>query len=103
LNNSKLVVKNQSKNEYDLPAIGNLGHEGVLESGGESSTTTSSESRLLDLIDDPVLAHGENLLGLVPVTALESTLDKGVLIFIQVRENTVLIAQVSIGSHWCRQ
>jgi hypothetical protein len=52
-----------------LPAVAALlGHEGVLEAGGEASASSASEAGLLDLVDDPVLAHEQHVLGLVPVS-----------------------------------
>ncbi len=44
-------------NVWLVPAVALLGHERVLEAGGEASASSASEAGLLDLVDDPVLAH----------------------------------------------
>ena len=75
----------------DLPAVGNLRHEGVLEAGGETGTTATAKSRVFDFLDDPVLAHTENLLGVVPVATLERAVNPGRFILVQVGEDTVLV------------
>jgi len=69
-----------------------------LETGGETSTTTSSQAGCLDLVDDPVVALGEDLLRLVPVAhLLRCGKGRGVAAH-QVLEDTVLILEASIGS-----
>merc|ERR1712045_248925 len=54
-----------------------LVHEGPLHTGGESGTTTASQSGGLDLIDDPVSALLHDLLGLVPLTSGHGALQPG--------------------------
>lgn len=49
-------------------AVGDLGHEGVLETAGEAGTASATETRLLDLINDPIWAIEEDILGLMPVS-----------------------------------
>lgn len=51
-----------------IPAIRLLGHEAPLEARRETGTTTATEAGDLDLIDDPVAALVEDVLGAVPVT-----------------------------------
>ena len=49
-------------------AVGDLRHEGVLEPARETRTASASETRLLDLVNNPVWAVKENILSLMPVT-----------------------------------
>jgi hypothetical protein len=60
-------------NVWLVPAVALLGHEGVLEASGEASASSASEAGLLDLVDDPVLAHEHDVLGLVPVSLQDVT------------------------------
>lgn len=46
-----------------------LVHEGPLEAGRETGAASSSQSRVFDLLDDPRVSLGDNVLGTVPVTA----------------------------------
>lgn len=66
------------------------------QSGWKASTTTSTESRSLNLIDDPVVALENNLLRLVPVTKLLCVLEIGRVATVEVLKDAVLILQVSI-------
>ena len=54
--------------EVGRTTIGNLGHEGVFKSGGETSTTTTAQTRLLDLVNNPIGSVKKDLLSLVPIT-----------------------------------
>jgi hypothetical protein len=49
-------------------AVGNLRHEGVLETARETCTTSATETGLFDLVNDPVWAIQKDVLGLMPVT-----------------------------------
>ena len=49
-------------------AVGHLRHEGVLEAARETCTATTSETRLLNLVNNPVWTVKENVLRLMPVT-----------------------------------
>ena len=82
----------------DLPSIGNLWHERVFQTSWESSTTSATKTGCLDFINDPVLAHCEDILGSVPITSLKCTIDEGVSIVVHVSEYTVLILKVTITS-----
>jgi hypothetical protein len=44
-----------------------LVHEGPLETGGESSSSSATETRVLDLLNDPRVALEDDILGAVPV------------------------------------
>lgn len=78
------------------PSVGNLRHEGVLQARWETSATSASQARVLDLLNDPVLAHLNDVLGLVPVAALHGRLDPGILVLVHVGEDAVLIGQVPV-------
>jgi hypothetical protein len=49
-------------------AVADLGHEGPLKAGGEAGPATPAETGRLDLVDDPVAAEAQEVLGAVPVT-----------------------------------
>ena len=83
---------------FDLPSIGNLWHERVFQTSWESSTSSATKTGLLDLVNDPILAHREDVLGSVPVTSLKRTIDEGVSIIVHISENAVLIFEVTITS-----
>ena len=76
-----------------------LGHERVLQTGREAGTTSASQARALDFVDDPVLAHAHDVFCLMPVSSLECASDEWVLILVDVGEDTVLIAQVTVEPH----
>ena len=90
---------NLSLRVVDLPAIGNLGHERVFEARGETSATAATQTRLFDFVDDPVRAHGEDVLGLMPVAAFHGAVNPGALILVQVGENAVLVRQTAVHAH----
>lgn len=84
---------------FYLPAIrGRLGHERILQSRGEASSSSASEAGLLNLIDNPVWSHLDDFLGLVPVPAFESAFNKGVPIFVQVGVDAILVFEVAVAS-----
>ena len=51
-----------------VPAIRRFVHEAPLHAGGKASPSTTSKSRLLNLVKNPVGTLQENLFGLVIVT-----------------------------------
>lgn len=58
--------------EVSWSAVGlpvGLVHEGPLEAGGESSTSSATETRVLDLLNDPRVALEDDILRTVPVAA----------------------------------
>ena len=94
-----MVYHSVSTNKKNLPSIGrNLWHKGVFESRGETGATSASKTRLLDFIYNPVLAHFNYVLRLVPVASLHSGVDPRGLILVQVGENAVLVLQSAVGS-----
>ena len=81
-----------------LPAVcGDFGHEGVLETGRETGATTSTEAGVFDLLDNPILAHLEDVLRLMPIATLDCGVDPGLFIFVEVSENTVLVGETAVG------
>jgi len=90
-----------ANNHRYLPAVRNFRHEGVLETRREASATTAAQARFLDLVDDPVRTHGEDLLGLVPIATFESSIDPGALVLIKVGEYAVLVRQRAVLPHRC--
>jgi len=73
-------------------------HERPFETRGETSTTSSSETRGLDLADDPIVTLEDNLLGLVPVTHLPGALEVDGISVVKVLENAILVSQTSVCS-----
>lgn len=76
-----------------LPTLGV--HEGPLHATGETSTTTTTKTRGLDLRNDPVISLENHLLSLVPVTVLHRALQVGAVVAVQVREDAVLVLQTA--------
>ena len=79
-------------NQVLWAAIVGFVHEAPLEATGESSTTPTSESTGLDLIDDPLATLFHNLLGLVPLAALHGALQSPVMATINISENSVCVS-----------
>ena len=60
--------KNGNKKRGSVPAVVPVAlHEAPLETGRETGAAAAAEARLFDLVEDPVGALEDNLLGLVPV------------------------------------
>mmetsp|Transcript_32190 Transcript_32190/g.45769 ORF Transcript_32190/g.45769 Transcript_32190/m.45769 type:complete len:305 (-) Transcript_32190:35-949(-) len=79
-------------------SVGFLGHEGPLETGWESSTSASTETGVLDLLDDPIGTHPHDFLRHVVITALQGVGQTPILFAIQVGENTVLILETTVSA-----
>merc|ERR1719209_1274781 len=77
-------------------AVVRLVHEAPLETSGESSSTPPSQPTGLDLVYDPLATLLHNLLGLVPLASLHSSLQPPVVATINVSEDPV-----SVG-HWAK-
>lgn len=60
-----------------LPAVAGFVHEAPLHAGGEASSSSPSQTRHLDLIQDPVGPLQEDLFSLIPVTPTQSTRQTG--------------------------
>merc|ERR1712142_851844 len=78
-------------------AIWGLVHEAPLHARGEPSTATTTETRALDLSEDPIMSLQDDLLGLVPVSSGHGTLEPPVMAAIKVGEDAVRISQGPIG------
>ena len=92
------MVSEQSKRDY-LPAVRDLGHERVFETRWETGSSATAQSRLLNLIDTPVVAHGQDVLRPVPVSSLQCAFNERITILVDVSENAVLVLQIPIASH----
>lgn len=73
-----------------------LGHKRVLETSWETGSSSASQARLLDFVDNPVLAHGNDLFGLVPVSSLQSSVDERIAVLVHIREDPVLVRQSTV-------
>merc|ERR1719150_556378 len=69
-----------------------LVHEAPLKAAGEASTTPPPQTAGLDLINDPLATLLHDLLGLVPLPALHSSLEPPVMAAIDVGEDSVSIS-----------
>ena len=81
----------------NLPSIAHLWHERVFEAGGESSTSSSSESTRLDLVDTPIVSHGDDVFRLMPISSLQGTVDEGVIVLVDVGKDAILVLQVAVA------
>lgn len=63
------------------PAVTGLVHEAPLHASRETSTASATQTWYLDLIEDPVDSLEKDLLGFVPVTTLQSSLQPEVQIW----------------------
>ena len=68
-------------------------HERPFEAGRKTRPATSAQPGFFHLVDDPVAALGENLLGPVPVSTRFCRIEAPVVEAIEIGENTILIAQ----------
>lgn len=69
------------------------------ESRRETSSTTASKTRGLDLADDPVVTLEENLLGLVPVAHLFRMLKVGRVTAVEVLEDAILVLEAAVVAY----
>jgi hypothetical protein len=88
-----------SKWPKHLPAVRNLGHEGILEAGWETSTAATAQTRIFDLLDDPVGTHRHDLFGLVPIASFHGSVEPGAFIVVQIGEDAILVGKISVSSH----
>ena len=79
-----------------------LRHEGPLHAGGEARTAAPTQAGGFHLVDDPVTAHLEQVLGAVPIAALECAFQARILPAVEVREDAVAIVKhaAKSGSGW---
>src|SRR6476661_2698820 len=77
--------------EVGFAGLGLLGHEAPLHAGRETGTAAASQARRLDLLDDRVLADGEQAFGVVPVAAGARGLQPRLLETVDVGKDAVLV------------
>src|SRR5690606_34645845 len=77
-----------------------LRHEGPFETRGEAGAAAAAQARFLDLVDDPVAAPEQQLLGAVPVAALAGGVQLPALEAVEVGENAVLVLQHQPWPSW---
>ena len=70
-----------------------LGHERPLEAGREAGAAAAAQARVLDLVDDPVVALVDQRLGVVPGAARPGAGQPPVLEAVEVLEDAVLVLQ----------
>mmetsp|Transcript_9730 Transcript_9730/g.39603 ORF Transcript_9730/g.39603 Transcript_9730/m.39603 type:complete len:528 (-) Transcript_9730:20-1603(-) len=73
------------------PPVRRLGHERPLEPRRKARAAAAAQPRVLDLLHDPVGPLPHELLGLVPVAALQRVREPPVLLAVQVREDACAI------------
>jgi len=73
-------------------AVAFLRHEGPFQPGREPCPAAAAQARRLHLVDDPVTALFEDLLGAVPVAARHRTLQRLVIDAIDIGENPVFVS-----------
>ncbi len=79
-----------------------LRHEGPLHTGRETRTTTTTQAGGLHLLDNGLATLGDDILGIVPVTALLGGFQISAKPAIDIGENTVFILQHGICRLLCR-
>mmetsp|Transcript_10680 Transcript_10680/g.18814 ORF Transcript_10680/g.18814 Transcript_10680/m.18814 type:complete len:468 (-) Transcript_10680:308-1711(-) len=84
--------------EKGRTAVGFLGHEGPLETGGESCSATSAQSAVLDFLDDPIGAHPHDFLGHVIIATAQGILQTPILFSVQVGEYPVLVGKTAVDA-----
>lgn len=70
-----------------------------LETRGEARATSSTQTRGLDFVDNPIVTFQKDLLCLVPIAHFLSALEVGRVSPIKVLENPVLVLQPTICSY----
>lgn len=66
---------------------------------GETSTSSSSQTGGLDLIDDPIVALEDNLLRLVPIAHLLRALEVGRVSSVQILKDAILVLEAAVSPH----
>src|SRR3990167_1728156 len=81
--------------EIMRPVFDLFRHEGPFESGRESGAAAAAQARILNLLDDPVRPHADDVGGRVPRAAFLRRFKTGVLKAVEVCENAVFILKES--------
>ena len=64
----------------DLPSVGILGHKRIFHPRWKPCPTATTESRVLDLLDEPIGTHSHEVFGAIPVTTLHGSTDTPILL-----------------------
>src|SRR5215471_770896 len=72
-----------------------LRHKGPLQAGRKAGAAAAAQTRVLDLLDDPVAPLEDQILGAVPIAAAPGAGEPPIVAAIKVGEDTVLV-----GEHW---
>ena len=89
--NNKLIII------FNLPSVAHFWHERVFEARRETSSSSSSESTGLDLVDTPIVPHRDDFFRLMPISSLQGTLNEGITVLVDVGKDTILILQVTVA------
>src|SRR5262249_40397780 len=82
--------------EIARPVAG-LRHEGPFETGREAGAAAAAQARGLHVVDDPVAAFEDQLLGAVPIAARARTGKAPIARAVEIREDAILIGEHSLG------
>mmetsp|Transcript_7723 Transcript_7723/g.47889 ORF Transcript_7723/g.47889 Transcript_7723/m.47889 type:complete len:475 (-) Transcript_7723:181-1605(-) len=77
--------------EVRRSSVRSFGHEAPFQSGWEARTSSSTQSRRLDFVDDPISSHFDQFLGLVPIATLSCTLQERIVLSVQVGEDSIFV------------
>lgn len=66
------------------------------QAGREAGSTTASETRGLDLVDDPIVTLENDFLSLVPIAHLLRARKVGGIASVEVLENAILVLETSV-------
>lgn len=73
-------------------------HERPFQTRGETSTTSSSQTRGLDLANDPIVTLEDDLLGLVPVAHPLRALEVDGVSSVQILKDAILVSETAVRS-----
>lgn len=79
------------------PPIANFWHETPLQSAREAGASPASQTRLLHLLNNPVGALDDQVLGPIPVTPRLGTLQEGIVTTVYIRKDAILPGEDSNG------
>ena len=81
--------------EVGTTILGGLGHETPLQAGGESSSSTSTETGSLDISNNLIRSHLQQLLGLIPESTLDSAINVIIEIVVEIGKHTIIILSIN--------
>src|SRR5581483_9448775 len=79
--------------EIARPPVRLLGHEGPFQAGGKSGATAAAQAGSLHLVDNPVAALVEDVLGAVPGAAGARSLELPVVKPVKILEDAILVCE----------